>query len=54
MTNLETTLLTAGTGFATSIVVAQAPINDWASAITQLVIAIVTLFKLFPKKPKNN
>lgn len=53
MTNSET-LITAGTGLATSIVVAQAPINDWVSAVTQLIIAIATLIKLFPKKtPKN-
>lgn len=51
MTN-ENTLITAGIGFASSIVVAEAPINDWASAVTQLIIAIVTIFKLFPKKQK--
>lgn len=53
MNNLESTLTTAGIGLATSVVVQNAPINDWISAVTQLVIAVATLLKLFPTKNKK-
>lgn len=29
------------------------PINDWASALTQVVIALATIFSLFKKKGKG-
>ena len=47
-------LLTGGIGLAVSEIVQQSNINDIAGAITQLVIAIVTLIEIFNKNhPKN-
>ena len=46
--------LTGGLGLVTSEIVQQSNVNDVAGAITQLLIAIVTLIGLFnKKKPKN-
>ena len=53
MHNVENTLITAGIGLASSITIASAPLNDWVNALVQLVIAIATLIKLFPKKKIN-
>ena len=47
-------LVTGGFGFAASEIVQQSNISDVAGALTQLLIAIVTLIGLFTKKnPKN-
>ena len=47
-------LLTGGLGFAASEIAQQSNLNDVAGAITQLLIAIVTIIGLFnKKKPKN-
>ena len=47
-------LLTGGIGLVASEIVQQSNVNDFAGAITQLLIAIVTLIGLFnKKKPKN-
>lgn len=43
-------LLTGGIGIATSEIVQQSNVNDFAGAITQLLIAIVTLIGMFNKK----
>ena len=43
-------LLTGGIGFAASEIVQQSNVNDIAGAITQLLIAIVTIIGLFNKK----
>ena len=43
-------LLTGGLGLAASEIVQQSNVNDFAGAITQLLIAIVTLIGLFKKK----
>ena len=43
-------LLTGGIGFAASEIVQQSNVNDLAGAITQILIAIVTLIGLFKKK----
>ena len=45
-------LLTGGIGFAASEIVQQSTLNDIAGAITQLLIAIVTLIGLL-RKNKN-
>ncbi len=37
---------------ATIIDTVQVPVHDWASALTQIVIAIATIFSLFKKKGK--
>lgn len=37
---------------ATIIDTVQVPVHDWASALTQIVIAIATVFSLFKKKSK--
>ena len=42
-------LLTGGIGFAASEIVQQSNINDVAGAITQIIIAIVTLIGIFNK-----
>ena len=47
-------LLTGGLGFAASEIVQQSNVSDVAGAITQLVIAIVTLIGLFKKKKNEN
>lgn len=48
-------LLTGGIGFAASEIVQQSNINDVAGAITQLLIAIITIIGLLnKKKPKQN
>ena len=47
-------LLTGGLGFAASEIVQQSNVSDVAGAITQLVIAIVTLIGLFKKKKHEN
>lgn len=47
------------TGFAGSHVAEQitnglqTPISDYTSAFTQLLIAVITIFSLFKKKPKQ-
>ena len=46
-------LLTGGLGFTASEIVQQSNISDVSGAITQLVIAIVTLIGLFKKKKLN-
>ena len=46
-------LLTGGLGFTASEIVQQSNISDVSGAITQLVIAIVTLIGLFKKKKPN-
>ena len=47
-------LLTGGLGLTASEIVQQSTVNDVAGAITQLLIAIVTIIGLFTKKnPKN-
>ena len=46
-------LLTGGLGFAASEIVQQSNVSDVAGAITQLIIAIVTLIGLFKKKKTN-
>ena len=47
-------LLTGRLGFATSEIVQQSNVNEIAGAITQLLIAIVTLIGLFNKKKSKN
>lgn len=48
-------LLTGGLGIAASEMVQYSNINDTVGAITQLLIAIVTLIGLFKKKkPQQN
>lgn len=47
-------LLTGGIGFTASEIVQQSNVNDVAGAITQLLIAIVTLIGLFNKKKQKN
>ena len=42
--------LTGGLGFAASEIVQQSNVSDVAGAITQLLIAIVTIIGLFNKK----
>ena len=46
-------LLFGGLGFAASEIVQQSNVSDVAGAITQLIIAIVTLIGLFKKKKTN-
>ena len=46
-------LLTGGLGITASEIVQHSNINDVAGAITQLIIAIVTLIGLFKKKKTN-
>ena len=46
-------LLTGGIGFTASEIVQQSNISDVAGAITQIIIAIVTLIGLFKKKKPN-
>ena len=47
-------LLTGGLGLTASEIVMQSNVNDIAGAITQIIIAIVTLIELFNKNhPKN-
>lgn len=59
MPNQIQTFLIGTTGFAGSHVAEQithnlqTPISDYTSAFTQLIIAIVTIFSLFKKKPKQ-
>nr|QJB21230.1 MAG: hypothetical protein [Microvirus sp.] len=43
-------LLTGGLGFAISEIVQQSNVNDVAGAITQFLIAIITLIGMFNKK----
>ena len=43
-------LLTGGVGFAASEIVQQSNVNDVAGAITQLVIAIITIIGFFNNK----
>ena len=46
-------LLTGGLGLTASEIVMQSNVNDIAGAITQIIIAIVTLIGIFnKKKPK--
>ena len=43
-------LLTGGLGFATSEIVQHSNLDDIAGAITQILIAIITIIGLFNKK----
>lgn len=47
-------LLTGGIGFAASEIVQQSNVNDVAGAITQILIAIITIIGLFNKKISKN
>ena len=47
-------LLTGGIGLTASEIVQQSNVNDVAGAITQIIIAIVTLIGLFNKKKSKN
>ena len=47
-------LLTGGLGLFASEIVQQSNVNDVAGAITQLLIAVVTLIGLFNKNKSNN
>ena len=47
-------LLTGGLGFTASEIVQQSNVSDLAGAITQILIAIVTLIGLFKKKKNEN
>lgn len=43
-----------GSGVSASVIESvNVPINDWASALTQVVIALATIFSLFKKKGKG-
>ena len=46
-------LLTGGLGITASEIVQHSNVNDVAGAITQVIIAIVTLIGLFKKKKTN-
>ena len=46
--------LTGGIGFAASEIVQQSNIDDIAGAITQILIAIVTLIGIFNKKKSKH
>lgn len=46
--------LTGGIGFVASELVQQSNVNDVAGAITQLLIAIITIIGLFNKKKSKN
>lgn len=46
-------LLTGGLGFTASEIVQQSNVSDVAGAITQVIIAIVTLIGLLKKKKPN-
>ena len=43
-------ILTGGLGLTSSEIVQQSNVNDIAGAITQIIIAIVTLIGIFNKK----
>ena len=47
-------LLTGGLGFTASEIVQHSNVNDVTGAITQILIAIVTLIGLFKKKKTKN
>ena len=47
-------LLTCGIGLTASEIVQQSNVNDFAGAITQIIIAIVTLIGLFNKNKSKN
>ena len=47
-------LLTGGIGFTASEIVQQSNVNDVVGAITQILIAIVTLIGIFNKKKSKN
>lgn len=47
-------LLTGGIGFTASEIVQQSNVNDVAGAMTQLLIAIITIIGLFNKKKSKN
>nr|QJB21244.1 MAG: hypothetical protein [Microvirus sp.] len=47
-------LLTGGIGFTASEIVQQSNVDDVAGAITQLLIAIMTIIGLFNKKKSKN
>ena len=47
-------LLTGGIGFTACEIVQQSNINDVAGAITQLLIAIITIIGLFNNKKSKN
>lgn len=43
-----------GSNLSASVIeTVSVPINDWASALTQIVIALATIFSLFKKKGKG-
>ena len=46
-------LLTGGLGLTASEIVQQSNVNDIAGAITQIIIAIVTLIGIFYKNQKQ-
>ena len=46
-------LLTGGIGLAASEIVLQSNVNDIAGAITQILIAAVTIIKIFHKNKTN-
>ena len=46
-------LLTGGLGFTASEIVQQSNVNDVAGAITQIIIAIITIIGLFNNKNKK-
>lgn len=47
-------LLTGGIGVTASEIVQQSNVNDVAGAITQFLIAIITIIGLFNKKKSKN
>ena len=47
-------LLTGGIGFTASEIVQHSNVNDVAGAITQIIIAIITIIGLFNKNKSNN
>ena len=47
-------LLTGGLGLTASEIVQQSNVNDIAGAITQIIIAIVTLIGIFNKNNNQN
>ena len=47
-------LLTGGIGFTATEIIQHSNVNDLAGAITQILIAIVTLIGIFNKKKSKN
>lgn len=53
----DSIILTSGAGIASSVIMQGAivpslDLSEWASAITQLVIAVITIIQLLKKKKK--